>query len=189
MKLIIKYICVKSKISRIQQCTGVIGCPCVRLYWWWFKYIICPLVCGPQTCYTLSTFWRNIKTQCSIFFLMTFLELAVQNLNILVFICLFFKVSALSIFYYFLDFPFSSDCVAHKTPRLFLVSFWRDFIVDGSEGSIYNSLLFRNVRASYSFLCKGCTGVAVRSSHVKQWPTVLNDKVNNMVWFKLYFNF
>lgn len=68
MKLIIKYICVKSKISRIQQCTCVIGWPYSSLFWWWFKYVICPLVYGPQTCYTLSTFWRNIKTQCSIFF-------------------------------------------------------------------------------------------------------------------------
>lgn len=129
------------------------------------------------------------KPNAVFLFPMTLLELAAQNLNISVFVCLFFKVSALSIFYYFLDFPFSSDCVAHKTPRLFLVSFWHDFIVDGSEGSIYNSLLFRNVTASHSFLCKGCTGVAVRSSHVKQWPTILNDKVNNMVCFKLYFNF
>lgn len=120
---------------------------------------------------------KTLKPNAVFFFSMTLLELASQNLNISIFICLFFKVLALSIFYYCLDFPFSSDFVAHKTPRLFLVSFWHDFTVDGSEGSIYNSLLFRNVTASHSFLCKGCTGVAIRSSHVKQWPAILMTRL------------
>lgn len=92
------------KISRIQQCTWVIGWPCGRSYWWCLMDIIFPLVYGLQSCYTLSTVWRNIKAQCSIFFSMTLLELAARNLNISVFICLFFKVLALSIFYIALTF-------------------------------------------------------------------------------------